>query len=41
LSIILQMGETMVHLASQLIWLLAIAFAIGIYVGWTSSGRSA
>ena len=28
------------YLISQLFWLLAIAFAIGMFVGWTSSGRS-
>lgn len=29
----------MFYLMTQIIWLLAIAFAIGIYFGWTSSGR--
>ncbi len=29
------------YLASQLFWLLAIAFAIGIFVGWTTSGNRA
>lgn len=29
----------MLYMIPQLFWLLAIAFAIGIFVGWTASAR--